>query len=446
MRNHESNLMSIPTLPESPIVGSLWPALTSDTKFRQDLRRYDPDICRFHVGPYTFVLVAQRDMCQEVLLHTEEFDKTPAVTAAARPAFGTGILLIENGPHRARRRIIQPAFNHSSVSKYTQTIAKDAFRQGQLWADGDVIDISKEMTALTMRIIGKVMFDLDDLGDEDELGRAITTTFDYMKTAFLLPLPLSVPLPHNIRMRHALTLLDNMIFNTINKQRATHSEKGDLLSLLLAAHDENGQGLTDEQIRDDAMAILVAGHETTAYTLAFAFYLLAKNPTVYAKLRNEVKTVLQGRPPTADDLTRLPFTVQVFKETLRLFPAAHSLPRQATRDTSIGDYEVRRGWFVGIDVWGMHRRPDYFPKPLRFDPDRFSPEREAQIPRNAYIPFGSGPRNCIGRGLAMMEGPLILASLAQQVQLELEPATRLKLKFLLTIRPKTPLIMRVHRL
>lgn len=126
-------------------------------------------------------------------------------------------------------------------------------------------------------------------------------------------------------------------------------------------------------------------------------------------------------------------------------PAAHTLPRQATRDTTIGDYAVKKGWFVGVDIWGMHRRPDYFPDPKRFNPDRFTPEREAQIPRNAYLPFGSGPRNCIGRGLAMIEGPLALAALSQYAHLKLEPATRLKLKFLLTIRPRTALMMRVHR-
>jgi cytochrome P450 len=219
-----------------------------------------------------------------------------------------------------------------------------------------------------------------------------------------------------------------------------------LISLLLAARDENGRQLTDGEIRDDAMAILVAGHETTAYSLAFAFYLLARHPMIYNKLQREVQEVLQGRPPKYDDLANLPYTVQVFKETLRLFPAAHTLPRQATQDTTIGDFTVKKGWFVGVDIWGMHRRSDYFPSPGRFDPDRFIPEREAQIPRNAYLPFGSGPRNCIGRGLAMMEGPLALAALTQHARLELEPSSRLKLKFLLTIRPRTPLMMKVHRL
>lgn len=468
MPNRTNNATkSIPRLPELPLIGSLLPALTNDTQFRQNLRRLYPDICRFHMGPATAVLVARADLCQEVLLNTEDFDKTPAVTASARPAFGSGILLIENDPHRARRRIIQPAFNHSQVIRYADTISASALRQGTLWEDGQVIDIGQAMTALTLRIIGKIMFDLDDLGDENELGHAITTVFEYMKTGFLFPVPLSWPLPHNIRMKHALTLLDSMIYNTINtvrnetriddaesgdstsKQsnlRASRLDKVDLLSLLLAARDQDGRRLTDKEIRDDAMAILVAGHETVAHTLAFAFYLLSKHPTAYARLHHEVETVLAGRAPMVEDISQLPFTTQVFKETLRLFPAAHTLPRQVTRDTTIGDYQVRRNWFVGVDVWGMHRRPDYFPNPNRFDPDRFTQEREALIPRNAYIPFGSGPRNCIGRGLAMIEGPLILAALAQQVHLELEPDAKLKLKFLLTLRPKNPLMMRVRRL
>ena len=437
---------SIPSISEPPLVGSVWPALTGGTKFRTEMRRHSPDISRFRVGPYTFVTVAEPGLCQEVLTRTVEFDKTPAVTAAARPAFGTGILMIENGPHRARRRMIQPAFNHSRIVTYVDTISKHATERGKMWADGQVIDVGGQMTALTMRVIGKIMFDLDDLGDEDELGKAITTTFEYMKTAFLMPVPLSWPLPHNIKMRKALDLLDRTIYSTIEQRRASNNSKGDLISLLLAARDENGQGLTDQEIRDDAMAILVAGHETTAYSLAFAFYLLTKHPAVYDKLQQEVRSVLKDRLPTYEDLASLPYTVQVFKETLRLFPAAHTLPRQATQDTTIGDYEVRKGWFIGVDIWGMHRRPDYFPDPKRFDPDRFTPEREAQIPRNTYLPFGSGPRNCIGRGLAMIEGPLALAALTQHAHLELEPATRLKLKFLLTIRPDTPLMMRVHRI
>jgi cytochrome P450 len=439
------NYKTVPSISEPPVVGSLLAALTSDTKFRTEMRRQHPDISRFHVGPYTFVTVAEPGLCQEVLTRTEEFDKTPAVTAAARPAFGTGILLIENRPHRARRRLIQPAFNHSRIVTYADTISKHATERAQMWREGQVIDVGEEMIALTMRVIGKVMFDMDDLGEDKELGEAMTTTFEYMKTAFLLPVPLSWPLPHNIKMRKALDLLDQTIYSTLAQRKASTVGKGDLISLLLAARDEDGRQLTDEEIRDDAMAILVAGHETTAYSLAFAFYLLARHPAAYAKLQHEVQSVLQGRRPTYEDLARLPYTVQVFKETLRLFPAAHTLPRQATQDTTIGNYAVKKGWFVGVDIWGMHRRPDYFPDPKRFDPDRFTPKREAQIPRNAYLPFGSGPRNCIGRGLAMLEGPLALATLNQHARLELEPATRLKLKFLLTIRPRAPLMMRVHR-
>jgi cytochrome P450 len=201
----------VPNISEPPLIGSLLAALTSDAKFRSEMRRQYPDISRFHVGPYTFVTVAEPGLCQEVLTRTQEFDKTPMVTSAARPAFGTGILLIENRPHRARRRLIQPAFNHSRIVNYVDTISKHATERGQMWRDGQLIDVGEEMTALTMRVIGKIMFDLDELGDDDELGQAITTTFEYMRTAFLVPVPLSWPLPHNIKMRKALALLDDMI-------------------------------------------------------------------------------------------------------------------------------------------------------------------------------------------------------------------------------------------
>ncbi len=429
---------------ELPLLGSLPVLLTDDLRLRDRVIHQHPDLCRVHAGPVTVVLVANKDYCQDVLTRTEEFDKTPAVTITARPTFGTGILLIANGPHRARRRLIQPAFNHSRVDHYAGTVSTYAAEAVAHWRDGQVLDIGEELARITMRVIGKVMFDLDNLGADSALGQAVTATFEHMKIAFLLPLPVAWPLPHNLRLQRALKLLDGIIYDLITTRRAEGVDHGDLLSMLLAANAD-GERLSDHQIRDDAMAILVAGHETTAYSLAFALYLLATHPLVRQRIQHEVDTVLGTRPPTLADLANLPYTTQVFKETLRLYPAAHILPRQATRDTTIGAFAVKKGWFVVMDVWTMHRRPDYFPQPDHFDPDRFTPENEQRIPRGAYLPFGSGPRNCIGRQLAMLEGPLALATLVQQVTLDVALGTWLDLKFLLTIRPKHPLRMRVTR-
>ena len=378
-------MKNIPTLPELPLIGSTLAALASDTRFRARLvQQYvaEGGICRLHAGPYTFVMVADPQLGQEMLTRTEEFDKTPTVTASARPAFGTGILMIPNGPHRARRRTIQPAFNHSRVATYTDTIASHATQHARQWRDGQIIDLGQEMTSLTLRVIGKIMFGRDDLGDKDELGQAITATFDYMKTAFLLPFPATWPLPHNLRLRHARAVIDQVIYDTLVRHRAGDAEEGpDLLSLLLAARDDEGRGLTDEEIRDDAMSILVAGHETTAYTLTFALYLLSKHPTAYARLQQEVHDVLGERPPLLADLARLPYTTQVIKETLRLLPVAHALPRQARCDTTLGGYEVRKGWFVSVDVWELPHHPQHFPHPLHFDLDRGSPARAAHPPQ-----------------------------------------------------------------
>lgn len=438
-------LRAVPTIQDLPFVGSARALLTHDVRFRRRIRRQYPDICRLHIGPYSVVMVGGAELCREALLQTEDFDKTPAVTFSARPAFGEGILLIANGPHRARRRLIQPAFNHSRVESYVTTISEHATAYARKWTDGQILDMGREMTNLTMGVVGKAMFDLDNLGDQDTLGQAITTVFEYMRLAFLMPVPLSWPVPHNIQMRRALALLDETIYSTMEKRRTEGVDRGDFLSMLLAARDDQGRGLSDKEIRDDAMAILVAGHETTAYSLVFAFYLLAHFPRIYARLQDEVHTVLGQRPPTLADLPRLPYTVQVFKETLRLFPAAHTLPRQAAQDAVLDGYQIKKGWFVAMDIWGMHRRPDYFPNPERFDPDRFTPENEAKIHKGAYLPFGSGPRNCIGRHLAMLEGPLVLATITQHARLSLVPGTKLRLKFLLTLRPQDTIRMQVHK-
>lgn len=239
-------------------------------------------------------------------------------------------------------------------------------------------------------------------------------------------------------------MLNRLIGRLIAERKTSGEDRGDLLSMLIASRDEQG-GMDDEQIRDEVMTIFLAGHETTANALSWAGYLLATHPGYYDRLQAEVDEVLGGRTPTVADLPQLAFTQQVFKETLRLYPPAYMTLRRTVRDTALDGYPIARGTLVLVDLYTMHRRADYFAQPEQFDPDRFSPEREKLMPKGAYLPFGTGPRVCIGNGFAMMEGQLILATLAQHVRLRLAEGQQVKTEAAVTLRPKGGLKMWVER-
>jgi cytochrome P450 len=215
---------------------------------------------------------------------------------------------------------------------------------------------------------------------------------------------------------------------------------------LLAARDDDNGGMSDKQVRDEAMTLLLAGHETVSNALSWTFYLLARNPDVRARLEAEVDRVLEGRPPSLALLPRLPYAMQVFKEAMRLYPPVYMVLRRAARSVSIGGYELRKNDVVVVDVIGMHRRPGYFPEPLRFDPDRFAPEAEKAIPKHAYLPFGAGPRVCIGNHFALMEGQIVLAHLVQHLRFDMAPGhEEVGLEPLITLRPRGGVQVRVHR-
>jgi cytochrome P450 len=262
----------------------------------------------------------------------------------------------------------------------------------------------------------------------------------------LVPLPPSVPTPANLRYRQAVARLDEIVYRIIRERRASRRDEGDFLSMLLLAQDEDdGAVMTDEQVRDEVMTLLVAGHETTANALSWTLYLLARHPEARRRLEQEVSAVLDGRPPAFEDLARLPYTLAVLKEAMRHFPPVYLLGRRALRDVPVGGDRIEKGELVMVNIHAMHRRPEYFPDPEAFRPERFLDGAEASIPRYAYLPFGAGPRVCIGNHFALMEGHLALASLAQRVQLDLPPGARVTPEALITLRPRGGLPMRVRR-
>jgi cytochrome P450 len=262
----------------------------------------------------------------------------------------------------------------------------------------------------------------------------------------VIPLPPTWPTPGNRRGMRAVARLDKIIYGLIEERRRSAESRNDFLSMLLAARDEAGQPMSDQQVRDEAMTIFLAGHETTANALTWTFYLLAKNPEARARLERELDAHLGGRTPTLADLPKLPYAMMVFKEAMRLYPPAYVIARRALRDVEIAGRRIPRGQIALINIIGMHRSPEFFPDPERFDPERFSPEGERAQTKGAFLPFGAGARVCIGNHFALMEGQLALATLAQRVRFDLAAAApAVEVEPLVTLRPRGGMPMTAHR-
>jgi cytochrome P450 len=376
------------------------------------------DVGGMHFGPFPVLIFNTSDYVHAIFVeHAYDFDKGITIHATFRPVTGNGLFVSEGDVHRKHRKLIAPSFQPRHLAGYADAIVGYGERIQHEWRDGQVIDVSHEMTALTMSIIGKALFDADMFTETDELGAAMSEAQAYVshRLSRVLPLPSSLPTPRNRRMRRAVTVIRNRIGRMIDERRAHPGERTDFLSILLQARGEDGSAMSDRQIIDECVTLFGAGHETTATALTWAWYLLCQHPHIYHKVQREVDTVLQGRTPRYEDLPHLPYCLQVFKETLRLYPPAYAISRQALKDVTIDGYLVRKWVTVAIAPYALHRRPDYFPDPETFDPDRFAPQREHLLPRYAFVPFGAGPRICIGMYFAMMEGHLLLATLAQRV-------------------------------
>jgi len=310
------------------------------------------------------------------------------------------------------------------------------------------------MMSLTMFVVAKTLFnaDMDEMaGQAKTIGHAIEELQAISNSEYkaIFNWPEWIPTPKNRRRKKSRNVIYSTIDNLIAERRATAvngrvADTGDLLSMLLLAQDEDGRTMNDNQVRDELVTLFAAGHETTSNALAWTWYLLSQHPDVEAKLHREVDTVLDGRLPTLQDLPNLPYTEMVLKESMRLYPPAWTLSaRQAVEDTTVGDYLIPKDRLIFVAPYAVHRRPQFFPEPERFDPERFTPENEKKLPRYAYVPFGAGPRVCIGNSFAMMEAHLILVTIAQRFRLELDPDQEIELNPLITLSPKYGLKMRV---
>ena len=397
------------------------------------------DFVQTRMGPFRVFMVFHPDAIEELLVaRNRDFIKSPGVRLL-RPVLGNGLLLSEGDTWLRQRRLVQPAFHRQRVAAYGEVMASFAERHVATWKDGDTRDVSVEMMALTQAIVAKTLFDADVSGDAQEASQAaevLMHDFGVRLQSFRV-VPIWLPTPGNLRSRRALRRLDALIHRIIEARRASGEDRGDLLSILVQAQDaDDGTRMTARQVRDEVMTLYMAGHETTAVTLAWTWYLLAQHPAVEARLAEELRTVLGGRAPTVADLPQLRHADMIITESMRLYPPAYGLGRQAVRATQIGDQPVAAKDIFIAPTWVVHRDRRWFEEPEAFRPERWEGDLARRLPRFAYFPFGGGPRQCIGNSFATMEAVLLLATIAQRFRLSLLPGQQVKPTPYVTLRPE----------
>ncbi len=356
------------------------------------------------------------------------------------PLLGDGLLTIDGDLHRQQRRLVQPAFHKKRIESYAATMTGHTLDLLAGWRAGQTRDIAVEMQRLTLRIVAKALFDVDLTQESDTLGRAFTDIITFpgeRRLAWQNLLRYDLPFLPYSRYLRARELLDRRVYQIIAERRASGRDSGDVLSMLLAARDEDGTVLTDKQVRDETMTFFAAGHETTANALAWTFYLLALHPQAWATLREEWRRVLAGRAPTVDDLPALLYTDMVIKESMRLLPPVWTIGRTALKECDIDGYHLPAGQVILLSQWVIHRLPGIWgADALAFRPERFDPEHPQEVPQFAYFPFGGGPRMCIGMPFAQMEARLLLATIGQRFTPRLVPGQRIVPLPMVTLRPK----------
>jgi cytochrome P450 len=399
------------------------------------------DVVLFRFGPMRALLLAHPELVEDVLVtHRHTFVKNRATRLIGRVT-GNGLVVSEGDFWRRQRRLIQPAFHHGRIAGYADTMVGFTDRMLGSWRDGEVRDVHEEMMHLTLEIVSKTLFDADvSRHDEAEVGAAVKVAVECLNevlNSLLFFVPERFPTPTNVRLWRAVRRLDDVLYRIIREHRAAGVDRGDLLSTLLRAGDEDdGSHMTDRQVRDEAMTLFLAGHETTSIALSWAWYLLSQHPEVEARVHAELDSVLSGRVPTAADVPSLPFVGMVMTEALRLYPPALALGREAVADCELGGYRVRKGTNVILSQWVVHRDPRWFEEPEAFRPERWEGDLARRIPRFAYFPFGGGQRHCIGSSFATMEATLLLATIAQRFRLRLVPGHPVEPQAALTLRPK----------
>ena len=422
-----------------PILGQIPAFRSNPLGFLKRTAAAYGDIAYFRLGPQHVFLVNEPEFIRQILVTNQNnFTKSRALQRS-KVLLGEGLLTSEGAFHLRQRRLAQPAFHRQRLIGYSKVMAEYAVRTRERWRAGETLDIASEMMRLTLAVVGKTLFSADVEAEAVEIGEALTAILHMFD---LLMMPFSeylekLPLPSVRRFEKARARLDQTIYGMIGERRASGEDGGDLLSMLLLSEDEEGTGgMSDQQVRDEALTLFLAGHETTAQALTWTWYLLSQNPECERRLHEEVERVLGDRVPQFDDLPQLRYTEMVLAEAMRLYPPAWAIGRKAIAPFELGGYTIPERAIIIVSPYVTQRDARFFPDPERFDPERWMPERRDARPKFSYFPFGGGARVCIGERFAWMEGTLVLAAIAQKWHLRLEPSHRVEPLPLITLRSK----------
>lgn len=434
-------------------LGNMYDLQRRPLQFLQRLARDYGDVTRVRYGVWPLYFVNHPDYIKQVLQeHHRNYNKDVIDYRLLRRFTGNGLLVNDGELWLYQRRLMQPAFHRQRIAAFGTLMTNATLAMLERWntlaARGEAFDVATEMMGLTLRIVGEALFSTDTGEAGARLGQAFTTVQAYLMKIFyqpLLALPF-VPAPGKRQFLRAQAVLDQAVEAIIQQRRQHPQARGDLLSMLLEARDEEtGASMDDRQVHAEVLTLLVAGHETTAVCLGWTWYLLAEHPAVERKLHAELAATLGGRAPTVDDLPNLPYTRMVVEESLRLYPPAWTFSRASIEDDEIGGYSIPKKAMVLVSPYTMHRHPAFWERPEEFDPERFTPERSANRPRFAYCPFGGGPRQCIGNLFALTEAQLILATVAQRYRLRVVPGHPVEPEPLVTLRLKHGLRVTLER-
>ncbi len=406
------------------------------------------DVVYFRLLNTPVCLLSHPDDIESVLVtQASNFEKSRDYRALGT-VIGNGLLKSEGSFWRAQRKLIQPAFHNENVLRYARIMVEDTQRLLATWRDGETRDIHQEMSRLALEIVAKSLFGADVSSEAANVSAALKVVAEQLYNAANLAMvfPEKLPLPSTFSLRRAVRRLDEIIYPVIRRRRAAANDSQDLLGMLLAAQEDDNR-MTDRQLRDEVMTLFLAGHETTALALSWTFFLLSRHPAVEEKLLAELRGVLGRRAPTPGDLAGLPYTDCVVKEALRLYPPAWGIGRRAIHPFEVGGYRLPAGTNVFILQWIVHREARFYPAPETFNPDRWrdDPIGRGALPRFAYIPFGAGPRVCVGASFALMEARLLLATILPRFHLQVVPGHPVEIQPSVTLRPKHGIKVTLHQ-
>lgn len=422
-----------------PFFGNTRDLMSDSLGFLIRISQQYGDVVQFKMLGDTVYLFNHPAAIEQILVTEREHLIKDKITREMSLLLGNGMLVSEGAFWRKQRMLAQPGFHRERIAAYGQVMVDFTERAIAAWQDGETRDIHKEMMRLTLDIVAKTLFGVELEAVAREIEGSLEVFMSHFSGAGFM-IPIAVPTPGNRRLKRALATLDAITYRIIRERRQS-GDTGDLISMLIAATSEDAGAMTDVQLRDEALTLLLAGHETTALTLGFAFHLLGLHPEVAEKLAAEIENVLGNRPATAADLSKLRYAEAVVRESMRLYPPAWAIGREAIAPLTIGGYRIPKGTQLWASQWVVHRDPRWFPEPQKFRPERWENDFAKTLPRQAYFPFGGGPRICIGNAFAMMEAVLVLVTIARRFRLTPERTGPLSLLPSVTLRPKHGLPM-----